>query len=182
MNYSGVPPKGTGAVPLREGRWLFLLVDIFLLAIIVAAIVFFLLLSGSDGAYDGEVETRTVTYAVEFAGVQAELLAALSVGDTVVDAETGSVIGVVEAVDSRPYEVYTDVPTAEIDELLNSHVVTKVTYPESYHTVTVTLRLDAEYRAGLGYASGDCRLAVGREYTMQFPAFSAKGQMVSLAE
>jgi hypothetical protein len=103
----------------------------------------------------------------------------LLVGATVTDAATGSIIGVVTSVDSRPYEVYTDIPTVDIDEELNSHVVTKNTYPDSFNTVTVSIRVTADYKAQEGYTAEECRIAVGRTYDLHFPNYAATGTCVT---
>ena len=89
------------------------------------------------------------------------------------------IVGVVIAVNSRPYEVYTDIPTAEADEVLQSHVVTKNTYPDNFNTVTVTIQLLADYEQGVGYLAEDCRIAVGREYDLRFPMYAGNGVCVA---
>ena len=167
--------KGTGKKNSRH--WLFLVVDVLLLAVIVAAIVFIVSLLTPFSLFDSEdTEMRQITYTVEIAGVDRDSLSALKVGDPVTDKETGAVIGVVSAVSSRAYEEYTDVLTE--DKALNSYVVTKVTYPEEFNTVTVTLAVAADYRAGVGYSVEDCRIAVGRTYDLYFPAYAASGVCV----
>ena len=167
--------KGTGKDSSR--RWLFLVVDVLLLAVIVAAIVFIVSLLTPFSLFESEdTEMRQITYTVEIAGVDRDSLSALKVGDPVTDKETGAVIGVVSAVSSRAYEEYTDVLTE--DKALNSYVVTKVTYPEEFNTVTVTLAVAANYRAGVGYSVEDCRIAVGRTYDLYFPAYAASGVCV----
>lgn len=167
--------KGTGKDSNR--RWLFLVVDVLLLAIIVAAIIFMVSLLTPFSLFDSEgTEVRNITYTVELSGVDRDSLSALKVGDAVTDKETGAVIGVVMAVSSRAYEEYTDVLTE--DKTLNSYVVTKVTYPEEFNTVTVTLAVAADYRSGVGYSVEDCRIAVGRNYDLHFPAYAASGVCV----
>lgn len=169
--------KGTGKDSNK--RWLFLAVDVLLLAAIVAAIVFMVSLLTPFTLFDSDGnEVRNITYTVELSGVDRDSLSALKVGDAVTDKETGAVIGVVTAVSSRAYEAYTDVPTDEIDEALNSHVVTKVTYPEEFNTVTVTLAVSADYQSGVGYFVEDCRIAVGRTYELHFPSYAANGVCV----
>ena len=161
-------------------RGLFLLLDVFLLVAVVAAIFFLVLLLTPLDLFGGAGdEQRSITYTVEFAGVDSDSVEALRVGDAVTDAATGSVIGVVVAVNSRPYEVYTDIPTEEADETLQSHVVTKNTYPDSFNTVTVTVQVIADYVEGEGYLAEDCRIAVGREYDLRFPAYAGNGVCVT---
>ena len=175
--------SGNGRGPQKDSnrRWLFLVVDVVLLIAIVVAIIFLIsLLTPLKIFESGKTENKTVVYTVEMTGVQRNSIGSLHVGDVVTDAETGCVIGVVTAVSSRPYEVYTDTPTDVVDEGLNSHVVTKVTYPEEFNTVTVTLTVDAEYTEGIGYAVEDCRIAVGKDYHLRFPGYADEGVCVEI--
>ena len=176
----GVRGKRVGQGTAENRRWLFLVVDVLLLLAIVAAIFFLVLLLTPLDLFDGkDIEQRKVLYTVEFVGVDRDSVQSLQVGDTVTDAATGSIIGVVTAVDSRPYEVYTDIPTVDIDEELNSHVVTKNTYPDSFNTVTVSIRVTADYKAQEGYTAEECRIAVGRTYDLHFPNYAATGTCVT---
>lgn len=166
----------------KKRRWLFLLADVFLLIAVVAAVFFLVVLLTPLDLFAGEgTEERAVVYTVEFAGVDSTLLGTLQVGDEVTDAETGSVIGVVTEISNRRYEVFTDIPSAEMDEALNSYVVTKNTYPDSYTTLSVTIRATAEYTPGVGYVAEDCRIAVGRAYDLRFPAYTGEGVCVSFS-
>ena len=166
-----------------QRRWLFLAADVLLLIAIVAAIFFLVVLLTPIDLFGGEdTEQRSIVYTVEFSGVDRDSVQALQLGDTVTDAATGSVIGVVADVESRPYEVYTDIPTTEADAELNSYVVTKNTYPDSFNTVTVTIRILADYTPRQGYMAEDCRIAVGREYELHFPGYAGNGVCITFAE
>ena len=165
----------------RGRRWVFLAVDILLLAAIVASVMFLVsLLTPISFFGSDQKEVRAVSYTVELAGVEKGAIEALHIGDTVVDKESGNVLGVVTAVASRAYETYTDVPSAAADPTLGSHVVQKKTYPDDFLTVTVTLSTDATYESGVGYRAGDTRIAVGRAFSLQFPAFVGDGVCVTL--
>ena len=72
-------------------------------------------------------------------------------------------------------------PTAQQDEELGSYVVTKITYPDTYKTLTVTVTAAAEYAAGEGYTAQGCRLAGGRRYALRFPAYTAEAVCVRLS-
>jgi hypothetical protein len=163
-------------------RWLFLVVDILLLAAILAAIFFLVVLLTPLDPFEGRNrEDRVVLYTLEITNVDAAALESLSEGDPVVDAKTGSTMGTVVSVDSRAYEFYTDMPTDKPDEHLNSHVVIKDSRTDRY-TVTVTVRASAQYREGEGYEVQSCRIAVGRVYELHFPAYAGKGACVTFAE
>ena len=162
----------------KKRRWLFLLVDILLLVFVVAMVFFLVVLLTPLDLFGGsDVEEREITYTVELAGVDRDQIASLHTGDTVTDAETGSVIGEVIKVDSRPYEVYTETPEQQENGLF---VVTKNTYPDTFNTVTVTIQVTADYEAGLGYTAEDCRIAAGRSYRLRFPAYAGEGVCITL--
>ena len=160
----------------RGRRWLFLVVDILLLAVILAAVFFLVVLLTPFNPFGGnDTEQRDVRYTLELIGVDRASLEALRVGDSVTDARTGSVIGEITAVDSRPYSFYTDVPT----EYGGKYVVNKETSADKY-TVTVTVRVIADYESGVGYTVEDCRIAVGRSYELHFPHYAGNGSCISL--
>lgn len=162
-------------------RWLFLLVDVLFLGAIVAAVIFLVSLLTPFSLFDkGADETRVVTYTVELVGVRREAVSALRVGDTVTDKETGAVIGTVTAINARAYSVYTDVPSEVKDPVLDSYVVTKTEYPEDFNTVEITVAVEADYVAGVGYSVEDCRIAVGRSYELYFPAYAGQATCIEM--
>lgn len=163
-------------------RWLFLLVDVLLLAAIVASVIFLVvLLSPVEVFGDTDEEVRELTYTVELAGVEQATVEALQPGDTVIDKETGAVIGTIFAIEPpRPYTAYTDQASATKDPVLDKHTVVKVTYPDDLSTVVLTVTVSAEYLQGVGYTVDGCRVAVGREYELCFPAYTCKGVCVAL--
>ncbi len=165
----------------RGRRWMFLAVDIVLVAAIVASAMFLVsLLTPISFFSSDQKEARVVTYTVELAGVDKGAVEALHIGDTVIDRESGSTLGSVTAVSSRPYETYTDMPSAALDPVLGSYVVQKKTYPDDFLTITVTLSVEAVYENGVGYRTGDARIAVGRDMELQFSAFVGNGVCVTL--
>ncbi len=170
--------RRTGENADNKRRWLFLSVDILLLVAILAAIFFLVVLLTPFDPFGGaKKEDRMVEYAVEFAGVKRDEVQALQMGQEVIDATTGSVVGEIVNIESRAYEVYTTVPS-KVTQQEGEHalyLVTKNTYPEEYQTVTVTIRVLAEYEEGVGYYVEDCRIAVGRTYELRFPTFAGEG-------
>ena len=162
----------------KKRRWLFLLLDLLLLVFVVAAVFFLVvLLTPLELFGTPDTEEREITYTIELAGVERDRIAELRLGDTVTDADTGSVIGEVVKIDSRPYEVYTETPEQREDGLF---VVTKNTYPDTFNTVTVTVRATVDYEVGVGYTAQDCRIATGRFYHLRFPAYAGEGVCVTL--
>ncbi len=171
----------------KTRRWGLLAVDILLLVVILAAIFFLVVLLTPFDPFDAAVtEQRTVVYTVELAGVHRDSVQSLRVGDTVTDAETGSVVGEVVNIASRSYEVYTDLPSQDAEMTDEGdhkiYVVSKKAYPEDFQTVTVTIRITADYESGVGYWADDCRIAVGRSYALRFPSFAGDGVCVTFAE
>lgn len=170
----------------REGsrRWLFLVVDVLLLAAIVAAVVFVISLLTPWSIFGNDQgEIRSLTYTVEIAGVDQEQLTALQRGDTVIDRKTGAVIGVVTAISNRDYEVYSEHPELKpgADGEADYFEVVKEQYPNSgLQTVTVTIQVDATYQHGIGYRVGDTRIAAGREMELMFRNYADTGVCISL--
>ncbi len=182
QNRSNLPLRGTRRTEQRGAaksrKWLFLALDILLLAAIVAAIFFLVvLLTPLNPFAKDHTETVGVLYTVEFANVDGDVFELLSAaeGKTVVDAATGKAIGEVRMVDKRAYSFYTDVAVKEGD----NYVVGKETAMDKY-TVTVTLYADAEYESGVGYTVDNSRVAVGRTYELHFPSYAGTGTCVTL--
>ena len=173
---------GRGPQKEHKRRWLFLLVDVLLLAVIVGAVIFIVSLLVPGSAFrSADSEEKAITYQLELVGVKTDQFT-LQVGDAVVDAETGRVIGEVVRFDGRNYEAYTDMAGA-VDEVYGSHMVNKITYPEDeYRTITVTVAATADYREGIGYAVEDCRIAIGRSYRVRFASYSDEAVCVGLSE
>lgn len=162
-------------------RWLFLLVDVLLILAILAAVFFIVsLLTPFPFSKKDKAEIRTVSYTVELTGVSSATLNALHVGDTVTNAETGAAIGTVKAVDVRPYETFGE--RYEYDSAVGSNVVTRITYPDTLNTVSVTIEASAAYVANRGYTANGCRIAVGMTYTLLFPEYTGSGVCVSLVK
>lgn len=162
----------------KKRRGLFLLMDLLLLLCIVSA-AFFLILAFTPLRLGTDAEQREVVYTVELAGVEKDFVSLLQEGDVVTDAATGVVIGTVSEIRIRPYEAYTTLPTTDVDAELGKHVVRKTTN-EDLNTVTVTVRVGADYKVGEGYAVQGRRIAVGAEYELQFPAYAGKGVCLAL--
>lgn len=176
---AGVSPGYAERGKNAKHRWLFLLVDAVLILAIVGA-VFFIVSLLTPFSFSGKekAELRMVSYTVELAGVSSATLNAMHVGDAVVDAETGASIGTVTAVDVRPYETFGQL--CEEDDVLGSYVVTRITYPDTMATVTVTIETSASYVANRGYSANGCRIAVGKTFALCFPEYTGTGVCVSL--
>jgi len=164
----------------RDGKkWLFYTVDALLLAAIIATILVIVsLLTPFSIFKDREKEAREVTFAVEMAGVSGAEIAALQIGDTVLDAESGEPLGTITAIDIRAYEPFTDTPVW--DEALQSFVVAKTSYGDEFKTIVITIKASATYEQGVGFTVEDCRIALGRDYELRMPAFTGSGVCVAL--
>ena len=167
----------------KSRRWLFLVVDIFLLAAIVASGTFLVILLSPNSPFDGiKSEQKQLTYTLELAGLEKDAIGSFRVGDTVYDKATDSVIGKITAIDPpRAYEVYSTTDYVR-NGTLDLNEVLKVTYPDTYSTVTVTVTVTADYVAGVGYTADGCRIAVGRAYELRFPAYTGDGVCIAFKE
>lgn len=163
----------------RKRRGLFLLVDILLLAGIVSAVFLLVLAFTPLSLFGDRSQPREILYTVELVGVDQSFLTAFREGDAVVDAVTGDEMGRVAQIKIREHEVYTNVPTPEIDPEFGKHTVRKETN-ENLRTVTVVLRVTAEYTENVGYMLKDTRIAVGREYQLRFPSYTDIGVCIAL--
>ncbi|MBQ8342116.1 MAG: DUF4330 family protein [Clostridia bacterium] len=170
--------KGKGAGAERGHRWLLLVVDVVLLAAIVAAVILIAVALNPTTDTVGEVtEVRTVIYQIELVNVDADLFQ-VSGGDTVIDAESGNVIGVVEYHDGG--RVSADYDSDYATEEGGKYFATKIEHPEGRKTYVVTIRVSADYEAGAGYTVGNCRLAVGRTYRLRFGQYVGSGECILL--
>ena len=167
--------------PDSKRKWLFLVVDIVLATSILFAIFFIAsLLTPFSLSGKNRAEQRDITFSVEFVNVQSDMVDTLHVGDVVTDAETGAVLGTVTSVEIHPYEAFGEV--AQYDETLGKYVVSRITYPETQKTVTVTLETTADYTEGIGYMAGDSRIAVGKTYTLRFPEYTGSGSCIAFSK
>lgn len=171
-------PRGGGS------RWVFVLIDILLLAAIVAAVLFVVsLITPFSFGKSGDTEKRTITYTVELARVDSAAVDAFHIGDRVTDAQTGATLGTVTAVDVGVCEEYrTDAVATTQDATLGTYVMPKVTYTDSYKTVVLTVTVTADYEAGVGYTADGCRIAVERAYDLHLPAYAGQGVCLALSE
>lgn len=165
----------------KKRRFPFLMVDLFLL-IGVIAVLFALVLAFTPLQLFGDDSVpQQIVYTVEFYGVDKDMEHAFREGDTVVNAQTGTVMGVVTQVSSRIHETYTDIPTDEIVPEFDKYVVQKERN-EEWRVVTVSIQATAEYQSGVGYTVQSDRIAVGREYQLRFPSYVDGGTCVSLTQ
>ena len=157
----------------------FLLLDILLLVAIVAAVFFLVLLLTPLNPFSGnKTESAEITYTVELVNVDGEVYDLLQVGDVVTDANTGKAIGKIVKVDKREYTEYIFDPVDSVRE--NDRYVMVKEAVENRYTVIVTLSVTAEYVAGEGYEVDRCRIAVGRDYELEFPRYAGGGKCVTL--
>jgi hypothetical protein len=163
----------------KKRRGLFLVMDVFLLIGIVGIIFLLILAFTPLTLFGNHSEPRQIFYTVEFAGVDQSFLSSFHEGDSVVDVATGSSMGEITQIKIREYEAYTNVPTPEIDPEFGKHVVRKETN-EKLKTVTVVLRVTAEYTPEVGYTAQECRIAVGKEYQLRFPSYTDSGVCIAL--
>lgn len=163
----------------KKRRGLFLLMDVLLLIGILGVIFLLLLAFTPFSLFRDDAEPRQILYTIEFPGVDQRFVSTFREGDAVVDVDTGSEMGEIVQIKIRDYEAYTNVPTPEIDPEFGKHVVRKQTN-ENLKTVSVVIRVTADYTEGVGYNAEECRIAVGKEYQLRFPSYTDRGSCVAL--
>ncbi len=173
--------RGAAQTAEKKRRGRFLMMDVFLLIGIVGVIFLLVLAFTPLSLFGDEAEPRLILYTVEMAGVDQSFVSTFREGDAVVDAATGSAMGEIVQIKIRDYEAYTNVPTPEIDPEFGKHVVRKQTN-ETLKTVSVVIRVSAEYTQGVGYSAEKCRIAVGKEYQLRFPSYTDRGVCVALEQ
>lgn len=173
--------RAAGQPVEKKRRGLFLVMDVFLLIGIVGIIFLLVLAFTPLSLFGNNGEQRLIVYTVEFAGVDQSFLSSFREGDAVTDAATGSQMGEITQIKIREYEAYTNVPTPEKDPAFGMHVVRKETN-EKLKTVTVVIRVSADYEEGVGYSAEECRIAVGKEYQLRFPSYTDNGVCLALEQ
>ena len=168
--------KGKSSSTDHGRRWLFLAVDLLLVALIVGVVVFITYTVGAASSERDDAEVRSVVYRLEIAGADVDLFDATT-GVAVVHVADGTVIGSVDYHDGgQPYVEYVGTAT----EQDGKYFADKATYPEDLKTYIVTVRVDAEYESGVGYFVGEHRLAVGQKYQIRIGNYACEGECIAL--
>ena len=163
--------KATRSSASRRGK--FNVVDFFLILIVVAivAAVVIYFIPGATKRLTATDET-TITFTLEFKGVDSVFVANIKTGDTVYDSNGNYMLGTVKSVENYAYEklVYNEATgTAEMKEI-----------PELKNLV-VTVTAKAIYTDGEGYSVNGDRIAVGCNYNISFPHFSGSAYCIELS-
>ena len=158
----------------RRFNFVDLLLILLVLAIIAGAV--YLFSPGSVFKKMGTTEHGTLSYTVEFHGVDGEYLNKIKENDVVVDSVTKNILGTVAAVDYNTKQTVLEYVKNE-DDGTYSGVLSE--YPNQY-TVIVTITASAEHVSGDGYFVNNCRIAVGESMALRFPDFVAEGHCISM--
>ena len=164
----------------KKHRAPYLLMDLLLLVVVVSAIFLLVLAFTPLDLFGKDAEPCEILYTIEIYGVDKDMEYAFREGDTVTDAKSGAVLGVITQVNSRVHEEYIDIPTDEIVPEFDKYVVQKQRN-EEWRVITVSIQVTADYLEGVGYTVQSERVAVGREYHLNFPSYTDSGTCVSLA-
>lgn len=139
----------------------------FLVLILVAAIIglaIYAVVHWSNIKSLWASDTVSLTYAVEFRGVDQEFIDNISKDNTVTDAVSKNPLGTVTSIDKT--EAYTIFSNGKF-----------IDSPDKFN-VTVSISATAEYEEGVGYTVNGRRIAVGEIIEMRFPKFSSVGYCV----
>ncbi len=116
-------------------------------------------------------DTVQITYTVVFENVNEAVYDRIMLDQTVIDAESGRVLGTV-ALTPESVSYYDFVLGKDAD---GNDVAKRQTHDELGNNVTVTVRADAEYAKGKGYTVDGYRIAAGAEMNLRFPGFTGVG-------
>ena len=147
------------------------LLIIFVLAIVLVAINIISPMSVLDRFFKND--EKTISYTVEFLGVDEDYVNKILENDTVVDSVSKHTLGKVAAVDNNAQ--YT---TLEYNETDGSAVLAA---HEGKYNVIITVTASGEYKEGEGYSVNDRRIAVGEKMSLRFPNFAAEGYCIALS-
>ncbi len=112
-----------------------------------------------------------ITYTVVFENVDETVYDRIMLDQTVIDAQSGRVLGSVALIpESVSYYSF----VLGVDEDGND-VAKKQPHDALGKNVTVTIRANANYAEGEGYTVDGYRIAVGAEMELRFPGFSGTG-------
>ncbi len=122
-------------------------------------------------------DTIQITYTVVFENVDEAVYDRIMLDQTVIDAESGRILGYValtpESVSHYDFVLGTDAEENEIAK--------KQPHDELGKNVTVTIRANATYEEGKGYTVDGYRIATGAAMELRFPGFSGTGYCNSVA-
>jgi hypothetical protein len=153
-------------------RWLFVLINLLLALLACVAILFSLYFSDlfAFHSYGGDV--CNVAYSLELFDASGILDAASLEGVSVLDVESGTVIGTVQSVSLRSASVL-------LPEFKTGDASTLDTGGQ---IVTLTVLATANYRQGNGYYIEGIRLAMNADYYVTVGEYTGQGSCVTLTK
>ncbi len=116
----------------------------------------------------------TLVYTIEVSGVPAEYASAISVGDSVYDADGYALGEIATDVEVEPYLVY---EYKDSEEGLGSLVAVEHT---DLKCLIITVTVKADYKEGVGYTADGRRIAVGAKYDLVIPGFESSGECIGI--
>lgn len=153
-------------------------IDVIIIVAILAAVAFGVTATLFGKTLFGNgTQTKTIEYTVVFRQVSEDFVTSIASGDAVLNVKEKQTVGVVSAdVENNPS---TYVAYLAATEEGSGGTAVLMTYPDRMD-LTVTIRVEAEYRPGTGYEVGGLRIAVGSEYSLMFPGFTGTGTCIAL--
>lgn len=147
------------------------LLIIFVLAFVIVAVNIISPMSVLDRFFKDDV--KTISYTVEFLGVDEDYVNKIFENDTVVDSVSKHTVGSVAAVDNNSQYTTLEYNQTDGSAVLSAH--------EGKYNVTVTITAIGEYKEGEGYSVNDRRIAIGEKMSLRFPNFAAEGYCIALS-
>lgn len=159
--------------------WLFIVVNVVIALLLAATLTFLLLLfSNRQWMLEGAGERVEVTYVLEFYDIDGAIEALPLTDATLTDTATGTLLGRITAVTSRPYTVSAVQWQEEWDALPEG--VEPQPLPQVGRIVSVTVKAEALYRPSRGYIVNGLRISSGERYSVCFASSLAQGLCVRL--
>lgn len=155
----------------KKGKRFINFVDIIIFILIVSIVV--LGVMAFLGMLDNDVTTE-IEYTICFSNVPSELINKIKIGNSAIDAVSKCDLGSVEDINNT--EKYFEYG---IDKDTQAPVI--ITFTDRYN-VYVTIRSTAVYAEGEGYTVNGSRIAVGKEFSVRFPAYSGSGYCTQMKE
>lgn len=159
--------------------WLFIVVNVVIALLLAATLTFLLLLfSNRQWMLEGAGERVEVTYVLEFYDIDGAIEALPLTDATLTDTATGTLLGRITTVTSRPYTVSAVQWQEEWDALPEG--VEPQPLPQVGRIVSVTVTAEALYRPSRGYFVNGLRISSGERYSVCLASSLAQGLCVRL--
>lgn len=144
-----------------------------LIIVLVLALVFgaFYIFDPFGLFYGGTKENVTLRYTVEFKNVDDDFNDNVSIGDSVYNATSSSVMGKVISVTVKPAFEWVEGETSMVQKPIAGK-----------SNVFVTIEVECVHEKGMGYLVNGDQVVVGLPMSLRFPNFVGSGHCIAITE